>query len=433
MEPDGMAWLSPGSRSGQVAWLATATWTGLGVLLWAIFPMTAAVLLPLCSIGPLAWLWAKRRRLPRYPLSPVTAVLGLAAAYLAINASWSLSPQTAAMAVVLVLLMVVTLHIVLNTLSDLEPAPLNAMALGALAGLTAAGALLCIEVYGDQVLRRLLIRLVPALQPHPQHIVTGGGQAVRLAPYLTNASIGVLTVMFWPVALIATRLGLLHAWKVPALIAAAVAVATVLASEHGTSQMAFVGAGVTFALSRVRPQLGKPLLVAGWVAATLLVVPMVSLLYSAEVYRVPWLPESARHRVVIWHATAEQIHKAPFLGAGIGSARALRESAGREGLTAPGTTFRLSPSLHSHNAYLQVWYEAGAVCALILLGLGLVVLRSLTRLAEDKQPFLAATFAGGALLIATAYSIWAPWFMASLAMTAIFAALGAALPERKTA
>jgi O-antigen ligase len=404
----------------------------MGVLLWAMFPMTAAVLLPLCSMAPLAWAWVQRRRLPRYRLSLATAALGLTAAYLAINASWSLSPETAAMAVVLVLLMVPTLHIVLNALPDLEPPPLNAMALGALAGLAAAGALLCVEVFSDQLLRRLLIRLVPALQPNPNHVAMDGGQLTGLAPYLTNASIGVITLMFWPVAMIASRLGLLQAWKIPALIACIVVAATVSASEHATSQLAFVGAGLTFALTRVRPQLARPVIVAGWVAATLLVVPMVSLLYSAEAYRVPWLPESARHRVVIWHATAEQIPKAPFLGAGIGSARVLREAASREGLKAPGTKFELSPSWHSHNAYLQVWYEAGAVGALILLGLGLVVLRALTRFAQDMQPYLAATFASGALLIATAYSIWAPWFMASLAMVSIFAALGAALPKRHT-
>jgi len=243
----------------------------------------------------------------------------------------------------------------------------------------------------------------------------------------------VVTLMFWPAALIAARLGLLRAWKIPATIATAVVVATLLGTEHGTSQMAFVGAGLTFALFRVRPQMAKALLVTGWVAATLLVVPAVSLLYRAEAYRAPWLPQSARHRVVIWQMTAAQIPKAPLLGAGIGSARVLREAADAQGLTAPGTTFRLSPSLHSHNAYLQVWYEAGAAGALILLGLGLVVLRSLTRLAEDMQPYLAAAFAAGALLIATAYSIWAPWFMASLAMAAIFAGLGAALPQRKAA
>jgi O-antigen ligase len=391
--------------------------------------MTAAVLLPLCAIAPLAWISTERKRLPRYPLTPVTAALGLATAYLAINAAWSLSPDTAAKTVVLALLMVATLHFVLNTLPRLGPPPLNAMALGALAGLAAAGVLLCVEVLGEQPLRRLLIRLVPALQPSPNHVIADGGEVMRLAPYLTNASIGVLTVTFWPMALVAARLGLLRTWRVPALIAAAVVAATVLASEHGTSQMAFLGAGITFALSRVRPQFARWLLIAGWVVATLLVVPAVSLLYSAGAYRAAWLPESARHRVVIWHATAEQIPNAALLGAGIGSARVLRETAAREGQTAPGTSFQLSPSLHSHNAYLQVWYEAGAAGALMLLGLGLVVLRSLTRAPADAQPFLAATFAAGALLIATAYSIWAPWFMASLAMAAIFAALGATLPR----
>jgi O-antigen ligase len=415
----------------QVAWLVTAAWTGMGVLLWVMFPMTAAVLLPLCSVAPLAWLWAQRRDLPWYPVAPATAALGLAVAYLAVNASWSLSPDSAVRAVVLALLMVATLHVVLSALPDLEAPPLTAMALGALAGLAAAGALLCVEVYGEQTVRRFLIRLVPALQPNPNHVAMDGAQGIHLAPYLTNASVGVLTLMFWPMALIAARLGLLRAWKVPAIAVAAVVVATVLATEHGTSQVAFAGAGLTFALFWMRPQLGKPLLIVGWVAATLLVVPAVSLLYSAEAYRAPWLPESARHRVVIWQATARQIPKAPLLGAGIGSARALRELPEAKSLTAPGTRFQLSPSLHSHNAYLQVWYEAGAVGALILLGLGLAMLRSLTRLAEDLQPFLAATFAAGALLIATAYSIWAPWFMASLAMASIFAALGAALPERK--
>jgi hypothetical protein len=46
------------------------------------------------------------------------------------------------------------------------------------------------------------------------------------------------------------------------------------------------------------------------------------------------------------------------------------------------------------------------------------------------QPFLLATFVACALSVATAFAIWAPWFMASQAMAAIFAALGAALPER---
>jgi O-antigen ligase len=175
-----------------------------------------------------------------------------------------------------------------------------------------------------------------------------------------------------------------------------------------------------------------PVVVAGWVAANVLAVPAAWLLYSAEAHRAQWLPESARHRVVIWRHTAELVHKAPLLGAGVAAARAL-DAAGEEGQVAPGTHFKLSTDLHSHNAYLQVWFEAGAVGAAIVLGLGLTVLWGLRAFAAEAQPYLAATFTACALLVAFAYSIWAPWFMATLAMVAIFAALGAAVqrPQRR--
>ena len=413
------------------AWLLTEAWTAMGLVLWLLFPMTAAGLLPLCAIAPLAWHWAVRGRLPWYWPSAVTGVLLLAAAYLLMNASWSRSPQAAANAVVLAVLAVGVLHVVLNTLPDLEPAPLRAMAVGTLVGLAAGGLLICLEVFSDQSLRRALIRLVPALQPSPSHVEMDGAHLARLARYLPNANISVLAAMFWPAALLVHRLGL---WHVPlcrcaALAAAGGAAATVLASEHATSQVALAGAAAAFAVYRLRPRLGMPLLIAGWVAASLLVVPTVSALYGAGAYRTTWLPESARHRIVIWGHTAGLVSDAPLLGAGIGTARALSEAEDAAAPSAPGSKFRLSTSLHSHNAYLQVWFETGAVGALILLGLGLLVLRALTRFAGDIQPYLAATFAACALLLASAYSIWAPWFMASLAMAAIFAALGAALPE----
>jgi O-antigen ligase len=417
-------------RSWTPAWLLTAGWTAMGVMVWVLFPMMSTVLLPSCAIAPLAWYLAARRRLPWYLPSATTVVLMLAAGFLLINASWSLSLDLAVRAVVLLVLMVGTLHIVLNTLQDLEQPPLRAMATGALVGLTAGGAFLCLEVFSDQSVRRLLMRLVPALQPGPQHIAMEGGH-LALAPYLPNASIAVLTLMLWPATLLAGRLGLPRALKLAALAACTVAVATVLASEHASSQVALAGAGAVFILFRLRPKLAASLVVAGWVAANLMVVPAAWLLYSTGAQCASWLPFSARHRVVIWRFTAEQIPKAPLLGAGIGSGRALHE--GSHGATkqeplAPCIPFQLSTSLHSHNAYLQVWYEAGAVGAAIVLALGLTVLLGLRAFAAETQPYLAATFAACALVVAFAYSIWAPWFMATLAMAAIFAALGAALP-----
>jgi O-antigen ligase len=133
--------------------------------------------------------------------------------------------------------------------------------------------------------------------------------------------------------------------------------------------------------------------------------------------------------VVIWGYVSGLIPKAPVFGAGISSGRVLQEATHAvETPVIPGTRYHLAPGVHSHNAYLQVWYETGAVGAVILLGLGLIVLRALSGFPAPTQPYLVATFAACALVVATAFAIWAPWFIASLAMTAIFAGLGAALP-----
>src|SRR5690606_21745622 len=120
------------------------------------------------------------------------------------------------------------------------------------------------------------------------------------------------------------------------------------------------------------------------------------LLYSAGAHRAPWLPESARHRVVIWRHTSDLVPQAPLFGAGIGTARALNDAQGADRRLAPGTPFVLSTSLHSHNAYLQVWYEAGAVGAALLLGVGLLVLGSFRRYPAEVQSYIAATFVTGA-------------------------------------
>lgn len=420
-------------RSAVAAVPATAVWTAMGLVLWVLFPMTGAVLLPMCCIAPVGWYWAQRRRFTWYRVSALTLALVLAASYLLVNASWSLSVGTAARTVVLLFLLAGTLHVVLNTLPDLEEPPLRAMAVGALVGLGVAGSILCVEIFSDQSLRRFLMHLIPALQPSPNHIEMAAGHLARLAAYLPNASISVLTLMFWPAALLVDRLGTglgtARQLRRLAPIAAIVVATTVFASEHGTSQVAFVGAGVAFTLARLRPKLVMPVVIAGWTAAILLVAPVVSLLYSTGVQRAAWLPESARERVVIWRYTAEQIPQAPILGAGIGTARALYEAREANAPVAPGTHFRLTTSLHSHNAYLQVWYEAGAVGAAIVLLLGWVILWALRKYPSSVQPYLLATFVACALLVATAYSIWAPWYMAALAMAAVFASLGAALPE----
>src|SRR5688572_16170133 len=134
--------LSRGSMDRMIVW-ATAAWTAMGVLLWVLFPMTAAGLLPMCSVAPLACYWLQGGRLHYLPPSLPTLALGVAAAYLLVNATWSQSPGDAALTVVLVLFMLVTLHVVPGTLAELDSTYVRAMAVGTLAGLAVGASLLC--------------------------------------------------------------------------------------------------------------------------------------------------------------------------------------------------------------------------------------------------------------------------------------------------
>jgi O-antigen ligase len=121
------------------------------------------------------------------------------------------------------------------------------------------------------------------------------------------------------------------------------------------------------------------------------------------------------------------------MGAGIDTSRARNGPQGYDVQFAPGSDFGLPTGMHSHNDYLQTWYETGAVGALMLLVIGLLVLSSLARSSMQVQPYLYASFATSALLGGMSFSLWQPWFMASFGLTAVFAMLGWAMADRSSA
>jgi O-antigen ligase len=294
---------------------------------------------------------------------------------------------------------------------------------------------LFLEVFSDQWLHRALMSYVPVLRPRAEHLDVQDGRVSVLMPYLLNRGMVLVVLLFWPAVLMAAAAGFLRNPVVRAVVLVLAGV-TIFASESGTAGMALAGSAAVFGLMHLDARLTRRALVACWAALCLLVVPAVMLAYGLELYRAPWLPDSVQHRIVIWGHTARQVARAPLLGAGIGTARTIDRRGRAEAPLAPGSRFALSTSLHSHNAYLQVWYETGAAGALILLSLGLAVLRALARAPPGVQPHLHAVFAAGALTAASGFSLWAPWFMAALAIAALYGALGAALaavPDRAQA
>jgi len=405
----------------------TAAWTMAGVMLYLLAPQSGPVVLPLALVAPVALRIYAERRVPFYPASAVTKALLLAGAYLLINASWSLSPSTAYFNITALFIFIAVLHVTLNTLPDCEAPALRAMALGFLVGMAVAGCFLAFEAFSQQLIRRTLMTSFPVLRPDPRHMVLEAGRVVHLPPYLLNRNTAALAVLFWPAVLAAIYLARNARARTALLLGLVPVLAAIFRSAHATSKIAILGSAGAYGLYLLSPRIASRLVLTGWVAATLFVVPLALLAYASNLYLADWLAPSAQHRIVIWGYTGEQIAKAPVVGVGVNTARALYNPDDYDSPRAPGSAYQLSTSLHSHNVYLQTWYETGAVGAIFLFAIGLMIFKSVSNAPFDTRLALCATLVSCALLGSSSFSLWAPWFMASFGLAAVFATLGNAL------
>lgn len=409
--------------------LLTTAWTASGVIIYLWVPLIAPGLLLLSPVAPVLWTLATRRRLPQHRPSAVILALVLAGVYLALNATWSLSPESALIALVLFFLFNLAFHFTASTLPGVDDDVLRAMAVGLYAGMAIGGVVLFYEIFSLQGTRRALMSMVPVLRPKPRDMLMAGEWVTFLEPYLINRNITAMTFLFWPamlaVSLVAPTKRRQH-WWLAGLIPVA---AGILGCRHATSKVAFIGAGIVFVAFHIAPAATRRAIAWAWVGVIILVVPLATLAFHSQLYLSAWMPRSAQHRIVIWGHTSDQFLKAPLLGSGMNTARALNDPEGYDSPLAPGSEFRLTTGLHSHNIYLQAWYETGAVGALMLLAIGLLVLLALARAPMQIQPYLYATFATTALLGGTSFSLWQPWFMASFGFVAGFAALGWAMVD----
>jgi len=423
------AYSASAGRRGHMA-LLTGAWTATGVVLYLVAPMSAPAVLGLAVVAPLAWCGAAEGRLPRRRVSVVEAVLAVAAVYLLINASWSQSQADAYVSVAMLFAAIGVLHLTTASLPHTPTAALRAMGIGLLVGVAIGSTFLCFELLSDQWLRRTLATSFAELRPGQRHMHMEAGRVTLLQSYLPNHSILALTLMFWPALLVLSQLSMtkwLHRLLLAALCLTPVAI---FLSEHGTSKMAFAAGAAIYGVGRLSILSARRLLMTGWVVATLLVVPLAHLAHASGLHLMHWLEHSVRHRIVIWNHTASEIAQAPLLGVGIGTPRARQRLNVEDVPREPGTDFTLVTPRHSHDAYLQVWYETGALGAALLLVLGLVVLRAIATRPTPLQPYFCAMFAAGAASVASSFSIWAPWFLSALTLTPIFAGLGLALDTR---
>lgn len=284
----------------------------------------------------------------------------------------------------------------------------------------AALAFVAQEEATGHLIKRLLFTALPFLRPADKHLSISEAEEVAVAGYISNRNMAAIMLALWPMLLIATAVTEAPRRRLVMAVLAALAVVTLLLSKHETSIIALAASSLIFAVGLLWPRLALALVAAGWLAAVLLVVP-VAKWASAEagLHSASWLPNSARHRIVLWHYTAEQVSERPLTGVGAASTKLIDARRGPKVAPMPGTPYQWRSGPHAHNVYLQTWYEVGAVGALLLGAAGLFVVGAMTGLKRRAVPFAAAAFTTAAVMGASSWGLWQAWFLGLYACTAL--------------
>lgn len=400
----------------------------------ALSPRAAAAVLVLIGIMALVANGLNRVALPCWVSADAWTLSLLAFAGLAlVSALWSADPSIALGKAALLTLAVLAANAAVMAVRRDAPGILRAALVGVLIAVAAAVLLTIVETLSDQALTRRMLELFPALQSgYDKHFRQVGGTVVWVSETNINRRTALVTLLLWP-AVCAVSLLLRGSLRFTLLVVALVAGVLLLwFTQHQSSQMALLSGAAALALYSISRRLALPALGAAWTAAVLLMVPLALLASQTELHKAPWIFESARHRVVIWGYTAEQIMKQPILGVGADQTAKLHSE--REAAApiskADDTPYARATSRHAHNAYLQVWYELGLVGAIAFLPIGLLALRTIGSLSDAVQPWAAALFAASAAMIAFSYSLWQVWFQAAFGLAVVALALVDALKRR---
>jgi len=187
---------------------------------------------------------------------------------------------------------------------------------------------------------------------------------------------------------------------------------------NATSFVLGVGA---FAAALALPRLALiaiPCAMAAWMIAA----PFATPLLLADTSFTDNQHEGWIQRVEIWKYTAAHVLEAPLIGHGMDSSRTVTDV-----LMVRGVPMRGIP-LHPHSAALQIWYELGAVGALLAAALlvtgGLYLSRALAHSRAIAAAAAAALTSMGFVAF-IGYGIWQEWWIATMCISATLIAAAA--------
>jgi O-antigen ligase len=377
-------------------------------------PVSIAPLLALLAVALLASGWREAVAAARsyaWFLIP----LALMAAWGAITALWSPIPGHSLLESGRFLLLGAGGVVVLGRAAALGDSETGRLGYALLAGAALGVLLLQIELRSDQTIARYILG-IPA-----EHFASiGVGRYDR--------GITVLLLMAWPAA---AGLAARRRWLGMALFALAVAV-TVTEFHSRASIFALIIALGASALAVRLPRVVAMGMV-GAVALVAFVFPLVApdgAAIERMHARLPQLPQSAVHRLVIWRFAAERIGERPMLGWGMDASRALPGGKSLINDLYPEVTINDRAEalpLHPHDAALQWRLELGIPGTLLALaGLAGILRRLALGSRRGWQRALAFGYAASALTVALlSFGAWQAWWLSTLWLgAALLARLG---------
>lgn len=315
--------------------------------------------------------------------------------------------------------LVVLCAVASDAIARLNDETIRRSAFGLMVGFVAGLAFLLVEALSDFALQRWLYAVLPGLvRQTDKHLHLVHDQVAAIDPAVIKRHMAQATVLLWPVAL----LNQIY-WKKQSgrLISAALIAVTLLAAllaRHNSSNLALAASLLAFLAAGLSYRWTWRAVAGVWLLFTLFIVPLMLMQFQAKYYEQDWIQVSGRHRMVIWGYSAGEVGKAPILGIGAGSGKAV--DARRTNVApVPGQPFEYRTADHQHNFYLQAWYEMGLAGAFTLCVAGLVALFRLRRLPVQVRSYALATFVSAMFLVSTSYGLWQEWFVASIAIAAV--------------
>jgi O-antigen ligase len=361
---------------------------------------------------------------------PVSSHVAIFLLYAFASASWAIAPASSVLETSLAILVAAGTLALTQLLADEERPNLLHMGEGLWIGLLVGITYLFIELVGGQSIKLWVynsLSLHPTDLPHVEYYGWSGKKLTFISPEDLTRNMVPVALFLWP-AVMAVR-GTLkrRSGLIVACLAVLLAGVVIMLSRHESSKLAYVAALTAFGGAFVSVRVTGRIVATGWVIACLAVLPSALIMHRLDLHNASWLPNSARHRVIIWNYTAEQVLKAPLLGVGARTTYVLGPQLEQHWAAYPDESFRRTLSVHSHSVYLQTWFELGLIGASLLTLAGLALLQAIRSLASPLQPYAYATFVSAAAMAACSYGMWQIWFVCMFGFTAALFALGAGL------